>query len=164
MMKKFKTEYIWSLLRACMFVLFGLMLAGCQPGGEDEHPIFSVVRDNDANRLGQYLAEGGDPNVFNDRDSLLYVASGAKGGLEVVQRLVLAEADLNAISREGRTALHTAAAWCNTDIVALLLEAGARTDIKNSENKFAVDVVCVAPLVRREPVLALFLQSGAGQN
>ncbi len=161
MVQKIKMDYIGMLLRTGLIVLFTLILAGCQPGGENEHPIFSIVRDNDANRLGQYLAEGGDPNVFNGRDSLLYVASGAKGGLDVVQRLVLADVDLNAISREGRTALHTAAAWCNTDIVALLLEAGARTDIKNSEGKLAVDVVCVAPLERREPVLALFLQNGA---
>lgn len=163
MWKKTNMDYIRFIMLACLFALLGLLVAGCQPAGDDEHPIFSIVRHNNADRLGQYLAEGGDPNIFNGTDSLLYTASGAKGGLEVVQRLVLGEVDLNAISREGRTALHTAAAWCNTDIVALLLEAGARTDIKNSEGKHAIDVVCVAPLDRREPVLALFLQSSAGQ-
>ena len=156
-----KSEKIKYFLVFFLFVTFGVTLAGCQSTGGDEHPIFSIVRNNDADRLGQYLAEGGDPNLFNGSDTLLYVASGAKGGAEVVRLLVLADADLDAISREGRTALHTAAAWCNTDIVTLLLEAGARTDIKNSEGKNAIDVVCASPLSRREPVLTLFLQSGA---
>jgi len=141
-----------------------LLISACQPSVGKEDSVFSDVRNNDATALSQYLGQEGDPNIMNgDGDSLLYVASGAKGGLEVVKLLVEGGADLNQISREGRTALHTASAWCNTDIVALLLEAGARTDIKNSENNVAIDVVCGRPRQRREQVLVLFFKAETAQ-
>jgi len=135
-----------------------LVLAGCQPTGGGNDPVFAAVRNNDAIQLGKYLAQGGDPNLKDaNGDNLLYVASGARGGLEVVNLLLLAGADLNMTSNQGRTPLHTAAAWCNVDIVAALLNAGARTDIMNNENKNALDVVCARPRDRREKVIALFL-------
>ncbi len=149
------------------FLVALVFLAACQPGGEaggEGSPIFTLVRNNNADRLNQYLAEGGDPNLVNeDGDTLLYVASGAKGGVEVARVLVLGGADLNKLSRQGRTPLHTAAAWCNADIVALLLEAGARTDIKNSDNELAIESVCTSPAERREEVMALFLQARAAR-
>ncbi len=136
-----------------------LLVSGCQPSEQVTNQEFSLVRSNDDIGLAQYL-EDGDPNAMNeDGDTLLYVASGVKGGLEVARLLILAGADLNLISREGRTALHTASAWCNADIVSLLLETGARTDIKNSESQLAIDVVCARPQSRREQVLALFFQA-----
>lgn len=131
-------------------------LSACQPAGEDESPVFSVVRSNNVSRLTQYLAEGGNPGLQNeDGDALLYVASGAKGGYDVARLLLIGGADPNQISREGRTALHTAAGWCNADIVELLLESGARTDIMNDEGKRAIEMVCSQPRDRRDPVLAL---------
>ncbi len=142
-------------------LLVSLALAGCQSRGVPDDPVFSVVRNNDANQLGQYLAQGGDPNLRDaNGDNLLYVASGARGGLDVVNQLLLAGADIDKTSNKGRTPLHTAAAWCNVDIVAALLNAGARVDIMNDENKNALDVVCARPLDRREQVIALFLKVG----
>ncbi|MCF6303609.1 MAG: ankyrin repeat domain-containing protein, partial [Devosiaceae bacterium] len=134
----------------------------CQSGGDEGSSVFSVVRNNDANRLGQYLAEGGNPNARNeDGDSLLYVASGAKGGPEVVEVLLIGGADPDIISREGRTPLHTAAGWCNEQTLELLIAAGARLDIKNSEGKLAKDVVCAQPRERRERVLAILVAAQA---
>ena len=150
-----------------MGIFLVLLVAACQasvvePGPQEK--AFSAVRSNDETGLGQYLAGGGDPNARNeDGDSLLYVASGAKGGVEVARALISAGADIDMISREGRTALHTAAAWCNADIVELLLAAGARTDIANSEGNVAMDVICSRPPDRREQVLALFFKARAGR-
>ncbi len=157
---------LFRLVAKRLVLILGLLvgsvaLAGCQSQGTPDDPVFSLVRDNDASRVGQYLAEGGDPNLVNaDGDGLLYVASGARGGIEVVNLLLLAGADLDQTSNQGRTPLHTAAAWCNVDIVEALLNAGARTDISNSENKIALDVVCARPRERREQVIALFLRVG----
>ncbi|VAW14851.1 hypothetical protein MNBD_ALPHA12-1201 [hydrothermal vent metagenome] len=149
-----------------LILILGLLLvvgalAGCQPRGVADDPVFSAVRNNDAIQLGKYLAEGGNPDIRDaNGDNLLYVASGARGGLEVVNQLLLAGADIDQTSNKGRTPLHTAAAWCNVDIVAALLNAGARVDIMNDENKNALDVVCARPLDRREQVIALFLKVG----
>jgi len=147
--------------RFFIVVLLALLIGACQPSEPQqgiESEAFSAVRNNDAVKLGQFLEQGVIPDAMNeDGDALLYVASGVKGGFEVAELLIAAGADLNLISREGRTALHTAVAWCNSQIVALLLEAGARTDIVNSEGKIAIDVVCSRPPQRREQVLALFL-------
>ena len=157
---KWINDCIRSIVISGGLLFLTLLLSACQPGGGNDAPVFSVVRDNNSDRLGQYLAEGGNPNIKDSNgDYLLYVASGAKGGPEVVDLLLLGGANPNLISRQGRTALHTAAGWCNTEIVGLLLDAGARTDIKNSDNKLAIDVVCTQPQSRRELVLALFLQA-----
>ena len=149
-----------SIVVRVLTVLLGiLVLAACQPTADPNNAIFTVVRNNDASKLGKFLTEGGNPNLVDaNGDTLLYVASGARGGLEVVNLLLLAGADIDKTSNQGRTPLHTAAAWCNVDIVAALLNAGARTDIMNDENKNALDVVCARPLDRREQVIALFLK------
>ncbi len=149
--------------RFFIIALLVLLIGACQPAdpmGGIKSEAFSAVRNNDVAKLVQYLEQGVDPDAMNeDGDSLLYVASGARGGFEVAQFLIASGADLDLISREGRTALHTAAAWCNSQIVALMLDAGARTDIANSEDKIAMDVICSRPPQRREQVLALFFQA-----
>ncbi|MCF6326472.1 MAG: ankyrin repeat domain-containing protein [Devosiaceae bacterium] len=154
---------IFKASRFFIIALLVLLVGACQPAeplSEIKSEAFSAARNNDVAKLVQYLEQGVDPDAMNeDGDSLLYVASGARGGFEVAQFLIASGADLNLISREGRTALHTAAAWCNSQIVALLLDAGARTDIANSEGKIAMDVVCSRPPQRREQVLALFFQA-----
>lgn len=142
-----------------------LFVVACQSGDTtEEHGVFSQVRSNDATGLSRYLAEGGDPDRINeDGDTLLYVASGAKGGLAVVDALLLAGANTELVSREMRTPLHTAAAWCNDRIVAALLVAGADTKALNSEGNSPIDVVCSQPQNRRDPVIALFLAAGANE-
>lgn len=138
-----------------------LILSACQPGSsQKENEVFTQVRNDDALSLGRYLADGGDPNLKNpDGDSLLYVASGAKGGLLVVQSLLAAGADTELVSRENRTPLHTAAAWCNDKIVEALLAAGASTLALNSEGKTPPEVICLQPASRRDLVVALFLRA-----
>ena len=154
---------LFEKIRFFIIALLVLLIAACQPaepGQGIESEAFSAVRNNDVAKLDRFLEGGLDPDAMNeDGDSLLYVASGAKGGVEVAKLLVGAGSDLNLVSREGRTALHTAAAWCNADIVALLLDAGARTDIMNSEGKTAMEVICLRPPQRRDQVLALFLKA-----
>ncbi len=150
------------ILRAFIALALLVLVGACQPGGSSsEHPVFTEVRNNDDTGLKRFLAEGGDPNLVNpDGDTLLYVASGAKGGFEVVEVLLLAGADTDQKSRQGRTPLHTAAAWCNDRIVETLLDAGASFTVQNAEGKTPPEVVCAQPYDRRDQVLAIF--SGAG--
>ncbi len=149
-------------LRITAALLFITLVAACQPGSSSsEHPVFTEVRNNDPTGLMRFLAEGGDPNLVNsDGDTLLYVASGARGGLEVVEVLLLAGADTAKLSREKRTPLHTAAAWCNDRIVVALLNAGASFRVQNGEGETPPQVVCAQPYERRDQVLALFFEAG----
>jgi ankyrin repeat protein len=152
------------LLIAFTFVAV-LILSACQPGSQQvENEVFTQVRKDDAAGLSRYLGEGGDPNLKNpDGDSLLYVASGAKGGLSVVLALLQAGADTELVSRENRTPLHTAAAWCNDRIVEALLGAGASALALNSEGKTPPEVVCLQPASRRDLVVELFLRAEMGR-
>lgn len=150
------------ILRIFVALVLFALVAACQPGdSSSEHPVFTEVRKNDERGLMRYLAEGGDANIVNaDGDTLLYVASGAKGGLEVVEVLLLGGADTAKLSRENRTPLHTAAAWCNDRIVDALLNAGASFDALNGEGETPPQVVCAQPFDRRDQVLALFVRAG----
>jgi len=138
-----------------------MILAGCQQRAGPENSIFSVVRDNNADRVQQYLAEGGDPDLTNDQgDSLLFIASGPRGGLQVVEALLVGGADTGLTSAEGRTALHNAAGWCDVAIVETLLEAGADPMREDGEGRTPADNVCAEPADRRAAVLETL--EGAG--
>lgn len=139
-----------------------LAIAGCgsQPRSQEEHPVVDAVIKNDARITNQYLAEGGDPNMVTSRgDPLLFIATGARGGLDVATTLVNAGANVNLPNAGGRTPLHNAAGWCNVDIVNLLLENGADVRAVDGKGTNVIDTVCTAPADRRDIVLnALFSQ------
>lgn len=145
--------------------LAGLLIlasvAGCQPRATPDDPVFAAVRSNDAGRIGQYLAEGGDPNRLDPRgESLLHVATGARGGEAVARALLIGGADPDVKNAQGRTPLHNAAGWCDLDTVRILIEAGADTSMADIDGQTPVDAVCAEPLDRRHETIALL--SGAG--
>ena len=60
----------------------------------------------------------------------LHVAA-AKGYLDVIELLIRAGANVNAIDNDGWTPLHAAAHWDKHDIIAFLIDKHADLDIKN---------------------------------
>lgn len=149
----------WTGLAMAGFAVLGL--AGCQQRAVSEDPVFDVVRDNDVARVGQYLAEGGDPNRTNTRgETLLYVASGARGGTDVVRTLLLGGADLDLGNSVGRSPLHNASGWCNVETVLVLLDSGADATATDNDGDKPIDVVCVEPVDRRHAVISLLTEAG----
>jgi len=97
-------------------------------------PIHGAARNRDAKQIRELLASGVDvdclngkaPNGDGGNTALWFAAQGpAASGLEVVQILVEAGADINRQCEHGRTALHMASAWGHLDVVKYLLARGA---------------------------------------
>jgi len=85
-----------------------------------------------------WLFLGGNPNRLLPYDnSLLYIATGPKGGLEVAKVLVDAGADVNK-GQAKFTPLMNAASWGAYDIVQFLLDHGADPNLKNEMGKNAL--------------------------
>lgn len=136
-----------------------IIVAGCQSRARNPEIVGHVSRNNVAAVLA-YLEDGGDPNLKNrDGDPLLYIASGAQGGVAVAKVLIEAGADVNAVSLEGRPILHNAASWCAIDMVVLLLKSDVDLDATNKNDETALDVVCKSPQDRRDAVLNLLLSA-----
>lgn len=109
-----------------------LLLLGCDPGSP-----FAATDANDVEALRRYLESGGDPNLCHeDGSSLLYIATGPHGGIEVVRLLINHGADPDLGFGE-YTPLMNAASWVSFDAVKMLVEAGANPTLKNSQGQTA---------------------------
>jgi len=58
-----------------------------------------------------------------------------KGKVDVISFLLANKANVDAVGRQGMTALHLAARGCKAEVVGLLLKAGASRDIEDSAGK-----------------------------
>ena len=68
---------------------------------------------------------------------------------------------MSVITQDGESALMLAASWGMTEVVLLLLEAGANTDLQNNVHKmdsYCVTITCIMYLHRKETQLSYWLQ------
>ncbi|MCF4098981.1 ankyrin repeat domain-containing protein [Maritalea mediterranea] len=135
-----------------------LMACDERPGKPSE--LEQAVRDNNALKVQQMLAEGADPNFASESAGpLIYIAAGPKGGAEVTLVLLQAGADPNAANSDGRLPLQNAASWCSVNIVSLLLEAGANPHMKGKGDKTALDDTCKRPQTERELIVNMLREA-----
>ncbi len=81
----------------------------------------------------------GDINGVVDGEHLLDVATGPRGGSDVVRELLRKGANPNG-DGQGYSPLMNAASWVNPESVRLLLDAGADVDFRFGDKR-AIDVV-----------------------
>jgi ankyrin repeat protein len=89
------------------------------------------------------LQHGADPNLRTQQDFTALHLAAWGGFTATVRALLVTHPDVNVQDRaphQGYTALLRAAAEGNTEIVRLLLTAGARVDLKTSEGATALDL------------------------
>lgn len=145
-------------------VLLALSLTACMPRQSND-PVVTAVAENDVVAVQQYLEDGGDPNMkTRDAKPLLFIASGPKGGEAVARLLLDAGADPNATTEDGRSPLHNAAAWCDVEMVQLLVAGGVDLTLTNADGETALDVVCKTPADRRSEVNGILIEAAARRD
>lgn len=136
-------------------------LAGCDGEGGigfgcRNPSVVQAVRDNDVLAVLEYLDGGGDADATScDGDSLVYIATGPRGGTDVLSALLDVGADPDKRSEEGRTPLMNAAGWCDLAAVTMLLQAGADPAVEAPGGRSALSSVCYEPADRRAATLEL---------
>eukprot|EP01018_Ginkgo_biloba_P000293 Gb_06792 [translate_table: standard] len=122
------------LASACGFIDCVQLLLdyGADPNSKDEEgnvPLWSAIA-AEQERVAHLLWENGSRLSFEDIGKLLCI-SAQDGNLDLIKDLVSFEADVNATTSDGTTALHVAVSNGNAEIVEFLLLNGA--DIKKSD-------------------------------
>ncbi|WP_404402929.1 ankyrin repeat domain-containing protein [Pelagibacterium halotolerans] len=143
-----------GLARVAAMGLAVATLAGCQPRDGQDIEIAAAVRSDDGAAVQRYLDAGGDPDaVTRDGQPLVYLATGPRGGMDVLSVLIAGGAALDKPAKNGRTALMNAAGWCDASMVAVLIAAGADPRHVTPGGETVRDAVCAGPLDRRAEVL-----------
>lgn len=139
-----------------IFAVLSIVLWGCQQRAGEDTTVAAAVRDNDAEAVRAYLDADGDPDaVSRDGLPLIYLATGPRGGADVLAVLIAGGAGLETAAGNGRTALMNAAGWCDVEMVAMLIAAGADVGRATPAGETARDAVCAGPLDLRAQVLNL---------
>jgi ankyrin repeat protein len=88
----------------------------------------------------KYIALGGNINYMEDRDGWLGIHYAARWGLDdMLLAYIKAGCDVNAKTKNKETSLHKCGRWDTKSCAIILLERGARPDIKNSDGNIASD-------------------------
>jgi uncharacterized protein len=116
---------------------------------ESNAHVFDAVENNLVDQVEIYLKRGGDPNVRNKFGwtPLFYV----KDSL-IAQKLLAAGADPNARGEEGSsiTPLHVAALGGNSELVKVLIDAGANPLAKTAYGETALHLAFAPRLYQKE--------------
>lgn len=126
-----------------MFLAISLLLFACPKAikvPETEEEIQKAVVTNNTVALGRWLENGGNPNQLIGGNSLLYIATGPKGGYEITKLLIENGAAIN-VGVGKFTPLMNAASWTNLKTVQLLLDHGADKNLMNTRGETAYELI-----------------------
>ncbi|MDE0736303.1 MAG: ankyrin repeat domain-containing protein [Pirellulaceae bacterium] len=106
-----------------------------RPASSPQADIFQAAVEGNLQAVKQHIASGTDLNQRTpdaEKKTPLMLAS-IFGRTEVAKALIEAGAGLDALDKDGGTALSAAAFLCHTEIVEALLKKGASKNIKNKQ-------------------------------
>ena len=124
------------LLRVCTVAAILSLPVPLAYAAPDPSPLFSAIVAGDADRVAKAVESGISVNA-RDADGLTaLMAAVVKGNLPAVRALLAKGADVNArLDFYGKTALALAGRWgADSEMVRLLLMAGARRDVSDDRN------------------------------
>ncbi len=159
----------WQLaLTATLIAATGL--AACDQGGGSggacsDPPIVSPVLDNFTTSIESYARNGGELNQSNCRgETLVYLATGPRGGHSVLRALLRNGADPDKGTAEGRSPLMNAASECRPESVTTLLEFGADPNLKDADGLTALDLVCAEPAEEHDAIVSALEEAMAASR
>jgi len=125
---------VQNIILVCSMIL---IIAACN-SSFDNSRIVEYVENNDSIKVEKWLKDGGNPNILlPDSCTLLYYATGPRGGLAVTKLLV--DAGANVDKGVGKyTPLMNAACWIAYDCVKYLLDHKANPNLINEDGKTAL--------------------------
>jgi len=119
-------------------------------GWEDEckMELFTAVREGTVEQVRSILEQTIDINIRNEAGRTPLMCAAQRGNPEIVRLMLEHEAYINASDLEGCTPLILAVRTnTNTDVVSVLLDAGADTLIRSRELKNALDYAIDNPAI-----------------
>jgi ankyrin repeat protein len=120
--------------------------------GSGATPFLRAAKTGDAVVMRLLLEKGADPKaVTKDHTTAMILAAGLswtmgitnvdeKDALEAIKICIEQGVDVNAANDKGDTALHGAATSGRNDVVAFLVEKGAKLDIKDKDGRTPLDI------------------------
>lgn len=130
---------------------------GGKLGMQGATPFLLAARTNDLPYLKLLLELGADPQIHNDEGCTPLMAAAGIGtlapteeagtepeALETVDYLLTLGADINAVDKNGETAMHGAAYKSLPKMVQFLFDRGAKIEIWNQKNRFGWTPLLIA--------------------
>ena len=112
----------WCVAAMVAFVSYGFPLQA-QSSDEAQQALGAALRAGDVAGVTAALDDGADPNLGSSVTPL-YIAA-RRGDLEIVEILLAADADPNAVDASGRSTLIAALTRKHHDVARMLIAAGA---------------------------------------
>ncbi|XP_059470433.1 uncharacterized protein LOC132193653 [Neocloeon triangulifer] len=126
----------------------GWVSVSCPVAEEEEQladkdkTLLDWAKEGRADLVRKLVANGHDPNQWDDTGMTALHWATDRGNLEVVKCLLSLGAEFDFKDADGQTALHYAASCGHVEVVDALLKAGADPAAKDNEGDTPVDVAC----------------------
>ena len=105
-----------------------------EPDSLGEAPIHSAIEQYNFETVKFLLEKGCDPDQYNDEEKELPLHMAIRKNLEIVELLIKYGADLNFIASYVGSPLHMAITKKNSLAMKLLIDSGANSEIRDTEN------------------------------
>lgn len=133
-----------TLKKSLLVIIAALLFYACpneQKMPQTKAEIAQAIRANNTTAIILWLENGGDVNQqLDNTQSPLYIATGPKGGNEMVKLLLENGAKVD-VGAGNYTPLMNAASWVALESVQLLLDKGADKTLTNENGQTAYDLI-----------------------